>query len=78
MSSSTREKYVGAINTISRELKRHGILDSSLYYITDPVIIESYKVKYFSIEEFQAKDIRGNRMYSNALKYYKRYVGSIR
>eukprot|EP00130_Batrachochytrium_dendrobatidis_P008280 XP_006683155.1 hypothetical protein BATDEDRAFT_28721 [Batrachochytrium dendrobatidis JAM81] len=76
-SKGQREKYAGAINTISRELKGNNILDSSLYYITDPVIIESYKVKYLSIEEFRAKDTRGNRMYSNALKRYKEFLGSI-
>ena len=77
LSSSTRDKYAGSINTISRELKGCNILNSILYYIIDPIIIKSYKIKYLSIEEFQAKDIRGNRMYSNALKHYKKYVESI-
>lgn len=77
LSSSTRQKYAGAINTISRELERKNILTNNLFYIIDPVLIESYKVKYLSITEFHEKDIRGNRMYSNALKRYKEYLKSI-
>ncbi|GGA80179.1 hypothetical protein [Ornithinibacillus halotolerans] len=76
LSPSTSEKYAGAINTISKELKSYNLIDSSLYYFEDPVIIETYKLKYLSIEEFKVKDSRGNRMYSNALKRYKEYLES--
>ncbi|WP_216830315.1 hypothetical protein [Alkalihalobacterium elongatum] len=72
LSTSTIGKYSGAINTISSELNKYRVLDGSLYNITDPTIVETMTVKYLSIPECNAKDIRGNRMYSNALKYLKR------
>lgn len=76
LATSTQEKYAGAINTISTELQKYNLLEQNLYFITDPVMIESYKVKYFQIPEYRAKDSRGNRMYSNALKYFVEYVES--
>ncbi|MEH7525724.1 hypothetical protein V7149_21005, partial [Bacillus sp. JJ1503] len=56
---------------ISNELVDKELLLGSLFNITDPVILEKYIHTYLSIPEFSNKDTRGNRMYSNALKYYK-------
>ena len=75
LSSSTAGKYAGAINTISNELKKEGLLGGNMYYISDPVLIDALIIQYFSIPKYEAKNIRGNRMYSNALKYYKSFVG---
>ncbi|MCM3195818.1 HNH endonuclease [Priestia megaterium] len=74
LSSSTIEKYASAINTISTELRKYGLLEDSLFSITDPIIIEDMIGNYLSIPEFRDKDIRGNRMYSNALKYFKKFT----
>jgi 5-methylcytosine-specific restriction enzyme A len=74
LSSSTLEKYAGAINTISTELKKYQLLEGSLYNISDPLIIEAMIVKYLSVLEYREKDTRGNRMYSNALKYLKLFI----
>jgi 5-methylcytosine-specific restriction protein A len=74
LSSSSIVKYANAIKTISIGLGRYGLLVGSLYNITDPVIIESITMKYLSVPEFSDKDIRGNRMYSNALKYYYTFI----
>ncbi|MGI2328148.1 hypothetical protein [Planococcus sp. YIM B11945] len=74
VSSSTAQKYSGAINTISKGLNKYGLLDGNLYNIQDSAVIESLSTKYFSIGEFNEKDIRGNRMYSNAAKYFKKFV----
>ena len=76
LSSSTIEKYTNAIRTISKELSRNNVINSNLYNISDPALVEELTHKYFSIPEFQEKDIRGNRMYSNALNYYKKFTGS--
>jgi 5-methylcytosine-specific restriction protein A len=70
LSSSSIGKYANAIKTISVGLGKYGLLEGSLYNITDQVIIESLTMKYLSVPEFSDKDIRGNRMYSNALRYY--------
>ncbi|WP_341201260.1 hypothetical protein [Planomicrobium okeanokoites] len=77
LSLSAINKYTGAINTISKGLEKKGLLMGSLYDINDPVVVENLTLKYFSIGEFEEKDIRGNRMYSNALKYYKKYVEEV-
>lgn len=77
LSLSTIKKYASAINTISKELEKKGFLVGSLYDINDPSVVESLTLKYFSIGEFQEKDARGNKMYSNALKYYKKFVKEV-
>lgn len=77
LSTSTIKKYAGAINTISKGLKENGVLVGSLYDINDPIVVETLTLKYFSMVEYEEKDIRGNRMYSNAMKYYKKYVKEI-
>lgn len=74
LSSSTIVKYANAINTISAELVKNGLLVGTLYNITDSVIIEKNIITYLSIPEYREKDTRGNRMYSNALKYYKLFA----
>jgi len=76
LAQSTIDKYSGAINTISRELVDQGELSGSLYQINNSVTIGKKSQIYLSIPQFQDKDLRGNRMYSNALKYYKKYVES--
>ncbi|MBN8208904.1 hypothetical protein JI666_09120 [Bacillus sp. NTK071] len=76
LAQSTVDKYSGAINTISRELMEQGELSGSLYQINNCVTIDKKSKMYLSIPQFQDKDLRGNRMYSNALKYYKKYVES--
>ncbi|TKD72216.1 hypothetical protein [Pseudalkalibacillus hwajinpoensis] len=76
LAQSTVDKYSGAINTISSELVEQGKLYGSLYQINNSVTIDKKSKMYLSIPQFQDKDLRGNRMYSNALKYYKKYVES--
>ncbi|MGD7054231.1 hypothetical protein [Sutcliffiella horikoshii] len=80
LSSSTISKYSGAINTMSKELSNYSYIEGSLYNLTDPGEIEGKLRKYLSIPEYCEKDRRGNRMYSNALKYYIAYskeLGSV-
>lgn len=77
LSNSTIKKYAGAINTISKEMKKNNFPIDSLYNINDPNLIEALKIRYFSLPEFQEKDIRGNRMYSNALKYFKKFIEEV-
>ena len=74
LSPRTASAYAGAINTITKELKVKGILEGSLYDISDPVIIEAFTIKYFSIPEYKAKNEKGNKMYSNSLAQYKRFT----
>ncbi|MFA9556730.1 hypothetical protein ACERII_05470 [Evansella sp. AB-rgal1] len=74
LSQSSINKYSGAINTISRELKDSSITDRNLYYVDSAVEIEKLKELYFSINEYIEKDKRGNRMYSRALKYYIEFL----
>lgn len=77
LSISSIKKYSGAINTISKELKKYSILEENLYDIEDPNVIASMKENYLTIPEYNRKDERGNRMYSNALQYYLIYRKTI-
>lgn len=74
LATSSIDKYVSAINTISNELSEQGLLSRSIYSINNPSQVVSLKNQYLSILEFQQKDIRGNRMYSSALTYYYQFT----
>lgn len=74
LSLNTIYKYARAISINSEELNRHKVLVGSLYDISDSTLIDNMKVKYLSIPELKEKDTRGNRMYSSALKYYKKFL----
>lgn len=74
LAPSTIKSYAGAINTVSKGLKKYNAINGNLYNVYNATEVETLILKYFSISEFIEKDSRGNKMYSNALKYYKRYV----
>ncbi|RSK27474.1 hypothetical protein EJF36_11580 [Bacillus sp. HMF5848] len=76
LSANTLGKYTSAINTISKEFNQEGLLEGNIYNLTDPESIENIITKYLTIPKFLSKDTKGNRMYSNALKYYKKYTES--
>jgi len=76
LSSSSINKYTRAIKTITKELQGYDSLIPNLYNLDDPKKVETITEKYFSFPEFQDKDTRGNRMYSNALKHYKNFLES--
>ncbi|HMR17674.1 MAG TPA: HNH endonuclease signature motif containing protein [Sphingobacterium sp.] len=70
------DKYVGAIKTISNDLKSYTDI-SSLFYIKDIYRVKEMYNLYFSIPDFAAKNSRGNRMYSRAFDLYIEYVTAI-
>lgn len=76
LSISTTGKYSSAISTISKGLMKYDLVNKSLYYIDDPILLESLTIKYLAVPEFSEKDLRGNRMYSNALKYFLSFTKS--
>lgn len=74
LSPRTIEAYAGAISTVSKGLKKYKLIEGSLYNLKNSTELETLILKYFAIPEFIQKDSRGNKMYSNALKYYKKYL----
>jgi len=76
LSASTASKYAGAIKTISVELRGRGLLEGDTYSVNDPNTIDSIFIRYFSIPEYYAKNQRGNKMYSNALRHFRGFVES--
>lgn len=76
LAESSIVNYAGAIKTISEELIKEGLTETSLFYITDPKLMVDLKDKYLSIPKYNIKDKTGNRMYSNALRYFERYTES--
>lgn len=75
LSSSTASSYAGAIKTISEELKKKRLLEGSLYHINEPVLVDALIIQYFSIPEYKGKNERGNKIYSNALRHFRNFVG---
>lgn len=67
------EKYIGAIKTISNDLKRH-IEISSLFHIQETNEIKELYKLYFSILAFEEKNSRGNHMYSRAFDLYLEFM----
>ncbi|MFP3391801.1 HNH endonuclease [Brevibacillus sp. SIMBA_040] len=67
-------KYANAIVTISFELKGYGLRELNLFEISDSSLIDRILLH----PEFKAKDKKGNRMYSTALKHLKKYIEQFR
>lgn len=63
-------RYSRAINTITSELDNYGLPKLNLFDVTDTAFIDDILDNH----EFQKKNSKGNRMYSTALKYFKRYM----
>lgn len=63
-------RYANAIVSISSDLKAYGINETDLFEISDI----GYVDKILKHPEFLSKDSKGNRMYSSALKHFRKYV----
>jgi len=74
LSQSTIGKYMRAIRTISSEMNERNLVEVELYNINNASFIESVIHRFENHSYFQRKDERGNRMYSNALKYYREFL----
>lgn len=74
LAPKTIRAYAGAINTISKGLEKYGHMEGSLYSLQNSTELETLVLKYFEILESTQKDSRGNKMYSNAFNYYKKYL----
>lgn len=64
------ERYSNAINIISSELDNYGLRKEDLFNQTNTDIIDTI----LNNVEFKKKNDKGNRMYSAALKYLKKYI----
>lgn len=63
-------RYSNAIETISSEIGKYGLEGINLFYLPDTELIDKILVH----PEFKQKDSKGNRMYSTALKHFKKYI----
>jgi 5-methylcytosine-specific restriction enzyme A len=63
-------RYSRAIETLSLELVDFGLQSINLFNLTDTTYIDTI----LSNPEFKKKDNKGHRMYSTALKYFKKYI----
>jgi hypothetical protein len=70
------EKYSSTIKTISNQLKSKNIIDLDIYSKTDVDEVIKIKQRYFSLDEFYNRNIKGNRMYSRSLDLYIEFLES--
>ncbi|MGX5573307.1 hypothetical protein [Bacillus toyonensis] len=63
-------RYANAIDTLTSELDSYGLPEVNLFDISDTAFIDTI----LNNQEFQKKNDKGNRMYSTALKHFKRYM----
>lgn len=77
LSESSIYKYSGAVRTISREMLELGVTSKPLFNMSvfelDIAIYNITNNKYFI-----DKNLRGDHMYSNALKQYRYFINSTR
>lgn len=64
------KRYSRAIETLSLELVDFGLQRINLFYLTDTAFIDKILIN----SEFKKKNAKGHRMYSTALKYFKKYI----
>ncbi|MEC1791040.1 hypothetical protein P9D84_06445 [Bacillus vallismortis] len=63
-------RYSKAIDTISSELGDYGLQRINLFNLSDTAFIDTI----LNNPEFKRKNDKGNRMYSTALKHFRRYI----
>lgn len=63
-------RYSKAIDTISSELGDYGLQRINLFNLSDTAFIDTI----LNNPEFRRKNDKGNRMYSTALKHFRRYI----
>ncbi|MDG3044303.1 HNH endonuclease [Bacillus altitudinis] len=63
-------RYSKAIDTISADLGDYGFQATDLFKLSDTSFID----EILNNPEFKKKNDKGNRMYSTALKHFKRYI----
>lgn len=67
------EKYIAAILTVSNDLKRHFEINS-LFDVREINNLKELYKQYFSVNKFEDKNSRGNRMYSRAFDLYLEFI----
>lgn len=75
---SSISKYASAISTISKELSEYRDYNINIYKIIEVDKIDEIKNKYLEIDDLRNKNIRGNRMYTASLSWYKKYLEHIK
>ncbi|WP_255233577.1 HNH endonuclease [Bacillus altitudinis] len=63
-------RYSNAIDTISSELGGYGLQRINLFNLTDTAFIDTI----LNNSKFKKKNDKGNRMYSTALKHFKKFI----
>jgi 5-methylcytosine-specific restriction enzyme A len=64
------KRYSRAIEKLPTELGDYGLQIINLFYLTNTAFIDTI----LSNPEFKKKDTKGHRMYSTALKHFKKYI----
>ena len=76
LSASSIEKYARAVRTISREMDERSVISKPLLNMSS-FEIDIAVPAIMGDPYFMDKNIRGNHMYSNALKQYRMYLNAI-
>ena len=74
LSNSSVRHYYDALNNISRRLKTLGLVQESIYEITDLARLKEIREILLSDRDFSELDRRGNNMYSAGLNNYIRFA----
>ena len=74
LSDSSVKHYYGALNNISRRLKRKGLVERDIYEIMDLETLEAIRAVLFADPDFVELNTRGRRMYSAGLNNYYRFA----
>ncbi len=72
LKDSSIEKYSRAVNTISNDMMKKGVISKSLINMTE-IELDIFINKIFQDADFITKNTKGDRMYSNGLKQFRSY-----
>ena len=76
LSASSIEKYMRAVRTISREMGERSVILKPLFDMS-AFEIDIAVSMIMDDPQFVDKNLRGNHMYSNALKQYRMYLNAV-
>lgn len=71
VSEYTARRYTGALDSVSKFLKEKGIISDHIYEIVNLQELNNLVEWLLKDEEFTEWNLRGHRMYSSALKWYR-------
>ena len=77
LKDSSFNKYVNAIDTISKDMMADSVINKDIYYFTDTLELTHAFEEIKNNKNFNIKNETGNNMYSVALDHYEDFFSKL-